>query len=410
MELTWSDEDRRFQDEVRAFLDAELTPELRRVGRGLTSVYGPYEPSMAWQRILHRKGWVAPAWPKEHGGCAWSVSQRYIWASEAARAGAPPLSPMGIGMCGPVLIGHGTPAQKAHYLPRILSGEDFWCQGYSEPGSGSDLASLQMSARDDGDHFVCNGHKIWTTHANLANWIFCLVRTSQERIRQLGITFLLIDMKSPGVEVKPIISLSGEHVQNEVFFTDVRVPKVNVVGQVGDGWTVAKYLMEFERGGGVSAPGLKVRLDKIAAIADAERGAANTFSEEDRGFRRKLASAAIEVEALEAVELRVMSKLSQGQAPGAESSMMKTVSTELSQKLTELALDAVGAYAWPYQPHTVFAGGVSPGYVPPADNQAVGPDYSWTVMAKHLNDRAGSIYAGTNEIQRNIMAKAILGL
>jgi alkylation response protein AidB-like acyl-CoA dehydrogenase len=183
-----------------------------------------------------------------------------------------------------------------------------------------------------------------------------------------------------------------------------------VVGQVGDGWTVAKYLMEFERGGGVSAPGLKVRLDNISAIADAERGEAHALSEEDRGFRRKLASAAIEVEALEAVELRVMSKLSQGQAPGAESSMMKTVSTELSQKLTELALDAVGAYAWPYQPHTVFAGGASPGYVPPADNQAVGPDYSWTVMAKHLNDRAGSIYAGTNEIQRNIMAKAILGL
>jgi alkylation response protein AidB-like acyl-CoA dehydrogenase len=410
MELTWSDEDQRFQDEVRGFLDAELTPELRRVGRGLTSVYGPYEPSMTWQRILHRKGWVAPAWPTEYGGCAWSVSQRYIWASEAARAGAPPLSPMGLGMCGPVLIGHGTPAQKAHYLPRMLSGEDFWCQGYSEPGSGSDLASLQMSARDDGDHFVCNGHKIWTTHANLANWIFCLVRTSQERIRQLGITFLLIDMKTPGVEVKPIVSLSGEHVQNEVFFTDVRVPKANVVGRVGDGWTVAKYLMEFERGGGVSAPGLKVRLDKIAAIADAERGEAKTLSEADRGFRRKLASAAAEVEALEAVELRVMSKLSQGQPPGAESSMMKTVSTELSQKLTELALDAVGAYAWPYQPHTVFAGGVSPGYVPPADNQAVGPDYSWTVMAKHLNDRAGSIYAGTNEIQRNIMAKAILGL
>jgi alkylation response protein AidB-like acyl-CoA dehydrogenase len=410
MELTWSAEDLRFQDEVRAFLDAELTDDLRKVGRGLTSVYGPYEPCMAWQRILHRKGWVAPAWPREHGGCTWSVMQRYIWASETARAGAPPLSPMGIGMCGPVLIGHGTPEQKARYLPRMLSGEDFWCQGYSEPGSGSDLASLAMSARDDGDHFVCNGHKIWTTHANLANWIFCLVRTSTERIRQLGITFLLIDMTTPGLEVRPIISLSGEHIQNEVFFTDVRVPKANVVGRVGDGWTVAKYLMEFERGGGVSAPGLKVRLGKIAAIAQAERGQANALSEADRAFQRKLAAAAIEIEALEAVELRVMSGLSNGQAPGPESSMMKTVSTEVSQRLTELALDAVGAYAWPQQPHAVFAGGPSPGSTPPADGYAAGPAYSWTVMSKHLNDRAGSIYAGTNEIQRNIMAKAILGL
>ena len=410
MELTWSADDLRFQDEVRAFLDAELTDDLRRVGQGLTSVYGPYEPCMAWQRILHRKGWVAPAWPREHGGCAWSVMQRYIWASESARAGAPPLSPMGIGMCGPVLIGHGTSQQKARYLPRMLSGEDFWCQGYSEPGSGSDLASLAMSARDDGDHFVCNGHKIWTTHANLANWIFCLVRTSTERIRQLGITFLMIDMTTPGVEVKPILSLSGEHIQNEVFFTDVRVPKANVVGRIGDGWTVAKYLMEFERGGGVSAPGLKVRLGKIAAIAEAERGHANALSDADRAFQRQLAAAAIEIEALEAVELRVMSGLSNGQAPGPESSMMKTVATEVSQRLTELALDAVGAYAWPQQPHAVFAGGPSPGFTPPADGYAAGPAYSWTVMPKHLNDRAGSIYAGANEIQRNIMAKAILGL
>ena len=413
MELTWSDADARFQDEVHAFLDAELTDELRRVGQGLTSVYGPPDACMAWQRILHRKGWAAPAWPREHGGCAWSVTQRYIWARETAKAGAPPLSPMGIGMCGPVLIGHGTPEQKAHYLPRMLSGEDFWCQGYSEPGSGSDLASLQMSARDEGDQFVCNGHKTWTTHANVANWIFCLVRTSQERIRQLGITFLLIDMRTPGITVKPIVSLSGEHIQNEVFFDDVVVPKANAVGRIGDGWTVAKYLMEFERGGGVSAPGLKVRLEKIRAMADAERGKVNALSEADRAFRRKLAAAAIEIEALEAleaVELRVMSRLSQGEPPGPESSMMKTVSTELSQRLTELALDAVGAWAWPYQPHAVFAGGPSPRFVPPADGAVVGPAYAQTVMAKHLNDRAGSIYAGTNEIQRNIMAKAILGL
>ena len=410
MELTWSAEDARFRDEVRAFLDANLTPELRAIGKGLTSVYGPPIESLEWQKILHAKGWAAPAWPVEYGGCAWSVSQRYIWAAENARAAAPPVSPMGIGMCGPVLIGHGTEAQKAHYLPRMLSGEDFWCQGYSEPGSGSDLASLQMSAADAGDHFICNGHKIWTTHANVANWIFCLVRTSQEAIRQLGITFLLIDMRTPGVEVRPIVSLSGEHIQNEVFFTDVAVPKANVVGRIGEGWTVAKYLMQFERGGGVSAPGLRARLEKVRAIAQAERHGANELTVEDRSFARRLAAAEIEVDALEAVELRVMASLSNGEAPGAESSMMKTVATELSQHLTELATEATGAYAGVFQPHVTQPGGPSPGYVPPADGAGGGPDYGWTVMSKYFNDRAGSIYAGANEIQRNIMAKAILGL
>jgi alkylation response protein AidB-like acyl-CoA dehydrogenase len=402
MELTWSAEDARFRDEVRAFLDAELTPELRHVGRTLTSVYADYEPTMAWHRILHRKGWVAPAWPVEYGGCGWSVSQRYIWAAETTAAGAPPLSPMGLGMCGPVLIGHGTAEQKARFLPPMLSGEDFWCQGYSEPGAGSDLASLQMSARDDGDAFVCNGHKLWTTHANRANWIFCLVRTANTPIRQQGITFLLIDMTTPGVEVKPIVSLSGEHIQNEVFFTDVRVPKANVVGRVDEGWTVAKYLMQFERGGSVVAPGLKARLARIRAVAKAEGLGPD--------FAACLAEASVRIDAIEAMELRTMSRLTQGEAPGAESSLMKTEGTELSQLLTELAVEAVGPYAQPYQPHLVSPGGPTPGFTAPDKQGAAGPDYAWTVTSKYLNDRAGSIYAGTNEIQRNIMAKAILGL
>jgi alkylation response protein AidB-like acyl-CoA dehydrogenase len=410
MNLDWSDADRAFRDEVRTFLDAELTPELRRVGRGLTSVYADHEVGMAWQRILHARGWAAPAWPEEYGGPGWNTVQRYIFASETSKAGAPPVSPMGIGMCGPVLIGHGTPEQKAHYLPRMLSGEHFWCQGYSEPGSGSDLASLQMSAVADGDDFVCNGHKIWTTHANRANWIFCLVRTSREKIPQQGITFLLIDMTTPGVSVKPIVSLSGEHIQNEVFFTDVRVPKVNVVGRVGEGWTVAKYLMQFERGGGVSAPGLSARWSKIRDIAQAEANGLGGRLVDDPSFTRRLAEAGVAIEALEAVELRVMSKLSNGEAPGAESSLMKTVATELSQRLTELAVEAVASYAQPYQPHATFPGGPTPGFTPPADGFAAGPDHSWTVTAKYLNERAGSIYAGTNEIQRNIMSKAVLGI
>lgn len=410
MDLSWSDADRRFRDEVQAFLDEELTPDLRHVGKTLTSVYVERDVGLAWQAILYCKGWVAPAWPKAYGGCGWSITQRYIFASELAKAHAPPLSPMGLGMCGPVLIGHGTPEQKAHFLPRMLKGEDFWCQGYSEPESGSDLASLQMSAVEDGDDFVCTGHKLWTTHAGVANWIFCLVRTSKEAIPQRGITFLLIDMKTPGVEVQPIISLSGEHIQNHVFFDEVRVPRANVVGRIGEGWSVAKYLMQFERGGGVNSPGLMVRLRRIAAMIEAETAARPDLAEEAAALRRQAADAAVQIEALEGMELRLLSRLSAGDAPGAESSLQKTVGTELSQRLTEIALEAAGLFAQVYQPHTVSPGGPIPGYRPPNDPSGLGPDYSRTVAAKYLNDRAGSIYAGSNEIQRNIMAKAILGL
>ncbi|MES2033640.1 MAG: acyl-CoA dehydrogenase family protein [Pseudomonadota bacterium] len=410
MKIEWSPEDRAFRAEVRAFLDAELTPELRSAGSRLTSVYADYDVEMPWQKILHKRGWAAPSWPVEFGGCGWSVTQRYIFGTEMAAAGAPPVSPMGLGMCGPVLIGHGTPEQQAYFLPRMLSGEDFWCQGYSEPQSGSDLATLQMSAEDDGEgNLICNGHKLWTTHANHANWIFCLVRTSKHDIPQKGITFLLIDMNTPGVEVTPIISLSGEHIQNHVFFTDVKVPKSNAVGPIDQGWTVAKHLMQFERGGNASTPGLKARLAKIDKILKAEFVAGDPTGE-GLELRRQLADAAIQVDALEAVELRVMSALSVGSAPGPESSLMKTVGTELSQRITEIALAAAGLYAQVYQPHMVAAGGPSPGFVPPQWNDGVGPEYAWTVTAKYLNDRAGSIYAGTNEIQRNIMAKAVLGL
>jgi alkylation response protein AidB-like acyl-CoA dehydrogenase len=407
LDVTWSAEDQRFQTLVRAFLEENLTEALRRTASRMTSVYSDRQTAMAWQAILHARGWAAPAWPVEYGGCGWSAVQRFIFATETAAAGAPGMSPMGIGMCGPVLIGHGTPEQKAHYLPRMLSGEHFWCQGYSEPGSGSDLASLQMSAQADGDDFICNGHKLWTTHANEANWIFCLVRTAKEAIPQRGITFLLIDMATPGIEVQPIISLSGEHIQNHVFFTDVRVPKANAVGPVGEGWTVAKYLMQFERGGGVSAPGLKMRAARIGWMLATDFDGAEA---ERRALASQLAQAEIEIAAIEATELRLMSKLSVGQAPGPESSLLKTVGTELSQRLTEIAVTAAGLYAAPFQPHATRPGGPTPGFRPPNDGEAVGPASAYTVTAKYLNDRAGSIYAGTNEIQRNIMAKAVLGL
>ena len=410
MEIRWNAAETAFREEVRAFLDAELTIEMRRDTRRMTSVYAPHELSMAWQAKLHARGWAAPAWPTEYGGCGWNASQRYIFSCEVAAANAPHLSPMGIGMCGPVLIGHGTPAQKAHFLPRILTGEHFWCQGYSEPGAGSDLASLQMAAVEDGDDLVCSGHKLWTTHANVANWIFCLVRTSLEATRQKGITFLLIDMTTPGIDVRPILMLSGEHIQNDVFFTDVRVPKANVVGRIGEGWTVAKYLMEFERGGGIATPELKARLGRLRAMAAAEASDAGGRLSDDRSYMRRLHTLAIEIEALEALELQILANLSQGDSPGAKSSMMKTVGTELSQRLTELAIEAAGHYATAYQPHATCPGGPTPNYAAPADMGHVGPEHSLTVAAKYLNDRAGSIYAGTNEIQRNIIAKAVLGL
>ncbi|MGB3809918.1 MAG: acyl-CoA dehydrogenase family protein [Parvibaculum sp.] len=411
MDLSLSTKDTAFRDEVRRFLDEKLTPELRETGALMTSVYADYETTMTWHKTLYEKGWVAPAWPVEYGGCDWSIAQHYIFSSELSAAGAPSLSPMGLGMCGPVLIGYGTPEQKAFYLPRMLDGSDFWCQGYSEPGSGSDLASLQMSAVDMGDHFLCNGQKIWTTHANYANRIFNLVRTSKEDIPQRGITFLLIDMDTPGVKVEPLIMLSGEHIQNQVFFTDVKVPKANVVGKVGDGWTVAKYLMQFERGGHAYAPGLTTRLNRIRAIAEAERTGDGMKLIDEPDFASKIAAANVEISALEFTEHRIMSALSNGEAPGAESSLLKTRGTEISQRLTELAIEAVAAYAMPYQPHATRPGGPVPGFVAPKGNETpIGPKYSLPVMAKYLNDRAGSIYAGTNEVQRNIMAKAVLGL
>ena len=410
MDLNWSEADLRFREDVREFLDAGLTPALRSAGEGLTSTYADPDEALAWQKILYAKGWVAPAWPVEHGGCGWSLTQRYIWESELAAAGAPPLSPMGLNMCGPALIGCGSAAQKAHLLPRILSGEDFWCQGYSEPGAGSDLASLQMKARIDGDDIVCSGHKLWTTHAHRANWIFCLVRTTTELIPQRGITFVLIDMQDPGVTVKPTVFLTGEHVQSEVFFDEVRVPRSNVVGEIGHGWTVAKYLLTFERGGSVRGPWLQARLAKLRDLAAREAGAGGASLLQDPAFRSQLAALATEVEVFVATELRIVSALSAGEPPGAESSMMKILYTELSQRLTELSVEAIGAYAAPYQPHTGSPGGPVPGYQPPQDGSAVGPEHSWSVTSKYLNNRAASIYAGTNEIQRNILAKSVLKL
>jgi len=404
MDMNWTAEDEHFANEVRAFLAAELTPELRAAGRWMTSVYGDHELSLEWQRRLHARGWAAPAWPKEHGGADWSVTQRYIFARERALAGAPPVSPMGISMCGPALLGHGSEEQKAFYLPRMLSGEHFWCQGYSEPHAGSDLAPLRMSARRERDAFICNGTKIWTTHANVANWIFCLVRTSQLERPQQGITFLLIPMDSPGITVMPIIMTSGEHIQNQIFFDNVRVPVANVVGRIDDGWTVAKYLLEFERGGSAYAPELLVRLDRIRELArEAGGGLA-----EDPVFQVRLAAAQARIDVLETYEFKALAAAAKGGRPGLSGSIMKILGTELSQHLTELALEAAGPYGCAFQPQGGMPGG--PNVIPHAQGPVLGPRGAAIAPLKYFNDRAGSIYAGSNEIQRNIIAKAGLGL
>lgn len=394
MNLDLTPDEIAFRTEVRSFLEEALTPELREAGARATSVFMDKRHSLAWQKILHAKGWVAPSWPKQYGGTGWNEMQRALWSAECARASAPALAPMGLRMVGPVIMGYGTDEQKAHYLPRILSGEDYWCQGYSEPGAGSDLASLKLKAERDGHHYVLNGSKIWTTHAHWANRMFCLVRTRADGKPQAGITFLLLDMATPGITVRPIITLAGDHEVNEVFFENVRVPVSGRVGDEDAGWTVAKYLLEFERGGG-SAPGLKVMLGRVRDCARAE-GLLDCAA-----YRGKLMAAEIAVSAIEMSEHRILAALSSGNPPGPASSMLKTQGGEAMQLIDELMLATAGAYGAVDQPEAREAG---------ANLEPVGPERALTAMPRYLNDRAASIYGGSNEIQRDIMARLVLGL
>jgi len=398
MNLDLTAEDVAFRYEVRTFLEKNLTPDLAAAGRLATSVFIEPEFTLPWQRILRARGWVAPHWPKAHGGTGWNEMQRHVFASECARAGAPGLSPMGLGMAGPCIIGYGTPQQKAHYLPRILSGEDYRCQGYSEPGSGSALASLQLRAGSDADHYVLNGTKIWTTQAHHANRMFCLVRTDFGAKPQEGITFLLLDMKTPGIKVEPIITLAGEPELNQVFFDDVRLQKSGRLGEENDGWSVARYLLEFERGGGSSA-GLE------AVFARLQRHV-GTDSNADLALVRRIGELSMRLEAIKTTEQRSLSDLTGGQPPGPAGSMLKIQRTELLQAIDEAGVQALGAHAAPYQPDAWQPGAWQPG----ANVPIHGPEALVTGMARYLNNRAGSIYGGSNEVQRNIMAKAVLGL
>lgn len=409
MTLALSPADEAFREEVRTFLAEAVTPAIRRAGSLMTSVYADHASQMAWQAVLHANGWAAPGWPVEYGGTGWSAVQRYIFTRERVAAGAPPTSPMGINMAGPAIIRFGTEAQKSFFLPRMLSGEHFWCQGYSEPQAGSDLAALQMRAERDGEHLVCTGTKIWTTHANVANWMFCLVRTTRSERRQQGITFLLIDMATPGIDVKPIVMSSGEWIQNQVFFDQVRVPVANVLGEIDQGWTVAKYLLEFERGGSAYAPELAANLDALRRHVS-ERPAPDGPTMEDPVFAAKLAAFAVDVEVLDALEMEILSALSADRSVGTDASMMKILGTELQQRLTELALEAAGPLARAWQPGVSMPGGPVLGYPALAGAEASGEAWQAIAPLRYLNERAGTIYAGTNEIQRGIIAKAELGL
>ena len=393
MDLNYSAEELAFRDEVRGWLRSNLPAELRQKVESYQEL--SKEDLLRWHRILADKGWVAPDWPKEWGGTDWTVTQRYIFEEECSFAATPPLVAFSLRMCAPVLLRFGTEAQKQRFLPRIYKGEDFWCQGYSEPGSGSDLASLKTKAVWQGDHYVVTGQKIWTTLAHHADWIFCLVRTdaSKEK-RQDGISFLLIDMKSPGITVRPIMLMDGGHETNEVFFDDVKVPAENLVHEEGKGWTVAKYLLGYERMGTGRIGASKRELARLKELAAHHTKNGRPILDDPR-FRDRLTRVEVELMALEITNLRFLDQLRRGGTPpGAEVSLLKIKGTEIQQALTELMMQAAGPLAQAYRPV-----------------DAMDFDHFTARLApRYCNMRKATIYAGSNEIQRNIIAKATLGL
>lgn len=397
MLLTEDQHLQEFRAEIRAFLQVAPTEEILEAGRKTTSVFAPFKQTMDWHKILYRQGWVAPAWPQEYGGTGWNVEQRYVFAQECNRRGVPPLLPQNLQMVGPAVLGFGTTEQKAEFLPGMLSGDDFWCQGYSEPGAGSDLAALKCRADSDGDDYILNGSKTWTTYGHYANKMFALVRTSSAGKPQAGITFLLLDMNLPGIEVRPIIGLDGCPEQCEVFFSDVRVPKGNRIGEENKGWNVAKYVLEFERGGSSYSAWLVPALEKLRARSFLD--ARGYCVGDDVHIQRRLSELEIDIRAVEHTEKRVNANLKHGENPGPMASMLKILGSEVMQKFSELQLDIVGIDALPLQTAALAVG---------SDIAALGEESDMLAMPYYLNTRAASIYAGSNEVQRSLLAKAIL--
>ncbi len=403
MNLDFSPEDAAFREEVRRFIADNYPASLR--GKQDEGEELAKEDYLSWHRVLAKKGWVAPAWPTEYGGPGWTSTQRYIWSEELARADAIPILPFGINMVGPVIYTFGTPEQKQRFLPPTLSGDIWWCQGYSEPGAGSDLASLKTKAEriqgDDGkEYYLVNGQKTWTTLAQHADWIFCLVRTNPTAKIQEGISFLLIDMKSPGITVRPIITLGGEHEVNEVWLENVKVPVENRIFEENKGWTCAKFLLAHERSGIAGVARSKRGIERIKSIATVESEDGRPLIQ-DPFFARKVAELEIDLTALEFTELRVLASESAGRGPGPESSLLKIKGTEIQQRITELVLEAAGHYGAPY-----FRGFPTDGH----NMFPIGPDYAHRAAPTYFNGRKTSIYGGSNEIQRNIIAKMVLGL
>jgi alkylation response protein AidB-like acyl-CoA dehydrogenase len=396
MDIEYTAEEQAFREEVRTFVRENLPEDIAR--KVLDHRRLEKSDSMRWQDILARKGWLAGHWPKEYGGCGWSPVQVHIFDEETATLGAPRLIPFGLNMVGHVIMAFGSPWQKEHYLTRIRENKDWWCQGYSEPGAGSDLASLKTRAERQGDDYIVNGQKIWTTLAQHADLMFCLVRTSTGARKQEGISFLLLDMKAKGVTVRPLIMLDEEHHVNEVFLENVRVPAKNLVGEEGKGWTYAKYLLGFERTGIAGVGASKRELQSLKEIARQEKRNSKPLSE-DPLFAARIANVEIELMALEMTVMRILSQ--RDKAPGPEASVLKIKGTEIQQTLAELMMEAVGPYALPFQPEALELKKVSRG---------VGPKYSAPLAGNYFSWRKSSIYGGSNEIQRNIIAQMVLGL
>jgi acyl-CoA dehydrogenase len=395
MNLNFSPEEQQFQQDVRTFLADQLPAHIVEGTANNSSVFVEKDLALEWQAILVKQGWAVPQWPVEHGGTDWTPAQKYLFSKECYLAGAPMLIPLGLLMLAPVLMAFGNEEQKQRYLPKILSGEHYWCQGYSEPGSGSDLASLKLKAESDGDYYRVNGSKIWTTHAHVADHIFCLVRTDNSGRPQQGISFLLVDMDTPGVTVEPILTMAGDHEVNQVFFDDVRVPKTNRIGEENKGWSYAKYLLEFERGGGFSAPRVQHDLDRLGKLVTKARDSVCDF-DASGDIARRMARVEIDLKALEITELRILSAVSGGGNPGPESSILKLNTTRLEQQINELSADVMGYQGFAMNPI--------------ANGDPVRPDFDSSVVPRYLNNRAASIFGGSQEVQRNIVAKLVLGL
>jgi alkylation response protein AidB-like acyl-CoA dehydrogenase len=387
MDLAFTPEEQKFADEVRAFVKANLPADVRdKVRNGKHLGRDDY---MRWQQALGKKGWLVYTWPKKHGGPGFTPAERYIFENICAEEDAPGIIPFGTKMVGPVIYTFGDDAQRERFLPGIRTSEVQWCQGYSEPGAGSDLASLRTRAVREGDHYIVNGQKTWTSFAHWADWIFCLVRTNLDAKPQEGISFLLSDMKTPGVTVRPIIMMDGAHHVNDVFFDNVKVPVANRIGKEGEGWTCAKFLLANERLGIAEVPASKRGVRSLRELND------------DPSFNEKIADIDLQVQALEMSELRALSAMALGGAPGPEVSTLKVRGSEIQQRIAELAMEAVGEYAAPYQPGMLFHD---------TNETPVGPDHAPPAAPRYFNMRKTTIYGGSTEVQKNIVSKAILGL